>query len=50
MINKIQNRLDDLRQQPESVRLQAAIKYTVIAGVVIAVLWLAVFLPLQLTP
>lgn len=49
MIPHFSQKIHDLRREPESVRLQAAIRYTVIVGVVIAILWLVIFLPLQLT-
>jgi hypothetical protein len=48
MFTRFKNRLANLRQQPEHIRLQAAIRYTLIAGVILAALWLLVFLPFQI--
>lgn len=48
VFQRFKQRLADLRQQPEHVRLQAAIRYTIIGGIIIAVIWLVIFLPLQL--
>lgn len=48
MFTRLKNRLHHLRQQPEHVRLAAAVRYTIIAGVILAALWLSIFLPWQL--
>lgn len=48
MFTRLKNRLEYLRQQPEHVRLQAAIRYTIILGIIVAAVWLIVFLPLQI--
>lgn len=48
MFQTIKNKIEHLRQQPEEVRFRAAIRYTVIGGIIVAVLWLGVLLPLQL--
>ncbi|MEK7557519.1 MAG: hypothetical protein AAB538_06060 [Patescibacteria group bacterium] len=45
---RIQKRIEDLRREPEHVRLQVAIRYTIILGAVIGIVWVAVFLPLQI--
>lgn len=45
---RIKRRITDLRQQPEHVRLQVATRYTIIAGIILVIIWLVVFLPLQI--
>lgn len=44
----LKDRLQAARAQPEHVRLRLAVMWTAGAGIVLLVLWLAVFLPLQL--
>ncbi|MEX1111985.1 MAG: hypothetical protein WEC84_00835 [Candidatus Andersenbacteria bacterium] len=48
MRKRIQRKVNDLRQQPEHVRMRAASIFTVVGGIVAVALWLVVFLPLQL--
>lgn len=48
MFQRLRNKIAHLQQQPEEVRFRAALKYTIIGGVVIFILWLGVFLPFQL--
>ncbi len=48
MLSRLQQKIADLRQAPEDVRLKAAVRYTIIGGLVILALWLMLFLPLQL--
>jgi hypothetical protein len=45
---RIQKRIEDLRQEPEHVRLRVASLLTAASGVVLVVLWITVLLPLQL--
>lgn len=48
MIKRIKHKIHRLRQEPEEVRMRAVTRFTVIGGVVVFILWLVVFLPLQL--
>lgn len=48
VMERLQRKLEELRQQPEEVRLRLAIRYTIIIGVGIGILWLAALLPFQL--
>lgn len=47
-MQRIKRKIEELRQQPEPVRLRAATVLTAACGVVLVVLWVAVLLPLQL--
>lgn len=47
-MNFIQKKIHHLRQQPEDVKLKAISRFTIIAGIVLVILWAALFLPLQL--
>jgi len=44
----IKTKIKDLRSQPEEYRVRVATRFTLIAGIIILILWLAVFLPLQI--
>jgi len=48
VFERVKQRIEYLRQQPEHVRLQAATRYTIIAGIILVILWLVILLPLQL--
>lgn len=48
LVERIKKRIEEIQREPEHVRLQIAIRYTIIFGIVIAIVWLAVFLPLQI--
>jgi cytoskeletal protein RodZ len=47
-MRRLKQRIEALRQQPEAVRLRAVTYLTIVAGVVLVILWLVVLLPLQL--
>lgn len=44
----VKQRIEELRQQPEHVRMRVTTLATLVSGAVIALLWLVVLLPLQL--
>ncbi len=44
----MRRRIEELRQQPEHVRLRAASFMTAASGVILVLLWMTVLLPLQL--
>jgi len=44
----LKKKIHELRQQPEEVRLKALTRFTFAAGIVLGIIWLAVFLPIQL--
>jgi len=48
-MNVFKKKIRHLRQQPEDVRLRAVGKFTFFSGLVLIILWLLVFLPLQLS-
>lgn len=48
MLQRLRKKIADLRREPEEVRFQAAIRYTVIGGIILLLFWLGVLLPLQL--
>lgn len=48
-MNFLRKKLNNLREQSEEVRLRAITRLTVIAGIVLVIIWLAIFLPLQLS-
>lgn len=48
MKKRIQRKIENLRQEPEDIRMRAVTYFTLVSGIVLVVLWLAVFLPLQL--
>jgi hypothetical protein len=47
-IQRIKRKIEDLRQQPEPVRLRAVSIMTAVSGLVLVVLWAGVLLPVQL--
>lgn len=48
MIKRFRLRVAQLRQEPEEVRIRAATRWTIISGGLLAIVWLAILLPLQL--
>lgn len=48
MFSRLQRKIEQLRREPEHIRLQAAIRYTILGGIIIVILWLAIFLPWQM--
>ena len=48
-MNILKKKIRHLRQQPEDVRLRAVGKFTFFSGLILVILWLIVFLPLQLS-
>ncbi len=47
-MKSIKRKLEDLRQQPEAVRMRAATLLTAVSGGMLIILWVAVLLPLQI--
>lgn len=47
-MKSIKRKLEDLRQQPEAVRMRAATLLTAASGGVLIILWVTVLLPLQI--
>lgn len=48
MKKRVSKRLDQLREQPDHVRMRTASMFTVVSGVIIVGLWLTILLPAQL--
>lgn len=49
VINRAKQKIKNLHQEPEEIRHRFAVRYVMIAIIVIALIWLFIFLPLQLS-
>ncbi|PIT98124.1 MAG: hypothetical protein COT71_02400 [Candidatus Andersenbacteria bacterium CG10_big_fil_rev_8_21_14_0_10_54_11] len=47
IVKRFISKIHHLREQPEEVRLKAISRYTIVIGLIVASIWLAILLPLQ---
>lgn len=47
LIRRFKQRVEQLRGEPEHIRMRAAIRWTALSGGALALLWVSVLLPLQ---